>query len=78
MKTFSQLAFTSLISIIAFYGALKLENPLRLFAVAVGLAAWILFALSVIRRLKKEAARRFGERKFEEYMRSTSHSRMKF
>lgn len=78
MKTFSHLAITSLISAIAFYGALNLENPFRFFAVMLGSAAWILFTLSVIRRMKKEAARRFGERKFEEYMRSTFQNRIKF
>jgi hypothetical protein len=78
MKTFSHLALTCLISAIAFYGALNLENPFRLFAAMVASAAWILFALSVIKRMRKDAARRFGERKFEEYMRSTSQSRMKF
>jgi len=73
MKTTFYLIATCFISTFAFFGALGAKNPFPLFAVAFGI--WALFIWGYNRRSKKEAARRFNEHMFNEYMRSKMRGR---
>ncbi|SEO10537.1 hypothetical protein SAMN05192574_105321 [Mucilaginibacter gossypiicola] len=68
MKNIFYFIVTSCISTFAFWGSLGAKNPFPLYAVMFGI--WALFLWGYNNRLKKEAARRFHERMFEDYMRS--------
>jgi hypothetical protein len=59
---------TSCISTFAFWGSLGAKNPFPLYGVMLGV--WALFLWGINNRMKKEAARKFNERMFAEYMRS--------
>jgi len=76
MKTFIYLFLAGLVSALAFYGALNLQNPFPLFGLAFGV--WALFLWGVNKRMKKGAVRRFQQRMFEQHMRSNYHHRQRY
>jgi uncharacterized protein (DUF486 family) len=76
MKTIFYFIVTSCISTFAFWGALGAKNPFPLYAVAFGI--WGLFLWGYNNRMKKEAARKFRERAFENYMRARNRGRYPF
>ena len=75
MKTAFYFIATCFISTFAFFGALGMKNPFPCFGAAFGI--WALFLWGYSRRAKKDAARRFKERMFSEYMRSKSRGSLR-
>jgi len=75
MKTAFYLIATCFISTFAFFGALAAKNPFPCFGVAFGI--WALFFWGASRRSKKEAAKRFHEHMFNEYMRSKTRGSLR-
>ncbi|MBD1385849.1 hypothetical protein IDJ75_11210 [Mucilaginibacter rigui] len=75
MKTTAYFIATCFISTFAFFGALGAKNPFPLFAVAFGI--WALFLWGYSRRSKKDAAKRFQERLFNDYMRSKTRGSLR-
>ena len=73
MKNAFYLIATCFISTFAFFGALGAKNPFPCFAIAFGV--WALFLYGYNKRSKKEAAKRFNEHMFNEYMRSKMQGR---
>jgi len=76
MKTLVYLILTSLASGCALYEGFHLENNIACFLLAAG--TWALYFWTTSRRIKRTAARRMGERVFEEHMRSNFQTRIRF
>jgi len=76
MKTIGYLTFTLLMSGSALYEAFRLKENISCFLLAAGI--WILYFWAMNRRIRKTAARRMGERMFEEHMRSSYEQRIRF
>ncbi|UOE50928.1 hypothetical protein MTO98_07535 [Mucilaginibacter sp. SMC90] len=68
IKNIFYFIITACISTFAFWGSLGAKNPFPLYGVMLGI--WALFFWGLNNRMKKDAARRFNERMFAEYMRS--------
>jgi hypothetical protein len=76
MRTSAYLFLTCLASGYAIYEGLHLKDNVVCFIMAA--AIWAFYAWIVSRTMKKNAARRLGERIFEEHMRSSFGTRIKF
>jgi hypothetical protein len=76
IKNIFYFILTACISTFAFWGGLGAKNPLPLYAVGFGL--WALFIWGYNNRVKKEAARKFNERMFAEYMRSKARGSRRY
>ena len=73
MKNFLYIILFCFLFNCCYFGALNAHHPLTLIIVAAAIV--ILFAWLMVSRHKKQAERRQREQLFEEFMRSTRHSR---